>query len=428
MLRSVLALLLLASVAPGAPAGAADERTPNITVEKRLPYTGGTELAYDGRYVYAGQWAGKLNRFELPRQGGVRIIDTQASPPKVVGMVPCPATDVDVAVPRAGVLVIAHHASFCGVRGDGVTVFDVRNPAKPKKLSSLAVPSAHTLTAVPGTNLLYVSPGGLRNGDGLTAVVDVTDAKRPKLRGTIRPDLWGCHDVTFGRTLTGTLLGACAGGAGVRLWDLTNPVKPKTLSMTPAWQADRGYQIQFPHGAAISSDGLLMVVNDEAYAYHRCDGEDPEENGSLHVYDISDPGAPRYLGRIVPPRGRYDAASRSGGVGTWCTSHQLNFAPNSRRLVNAWFTGGVSVWDLTIPTMPREEAYYVGSGAVTWTAHWFGDRIWVNDMARGLEVLKLSLLPTGGPVVSPAWRPASQPAAVPFRRRPLPAGVFVCKT
>lgn len=426
-MRRVLPVLLMLSVVPGLPTRAAEERTPNLTVEKRLPYAGGTELTSDGRYVYAGQFNGKFDRYSRPKQGGVRILDTQASPPKLVGTINCPGTDIDVAVVRPGVLAIAHHASSCGVRGNGVTTFDVSNPAKPKKLSSIAVASAHTLTALPGTNIVYVSPGGTGSANGYTTVVDLTDAKKPKVRSVFRPDSDGCHDVTFSKTLTGQTLGVCTGWSGVHIWDMANPVKPKRIGFVDAFDEDTNDIIQFAHGAAISPDGGLLVVNDEAFYFHQCKGdrdEDDPEWGSLHVYDIVDPAKPKFLGRIRPPRGRQ--AYSGHWVETWCTSHQLNFAPNSRRLVNAWFTGGVSVWDLTVPTMPREEAYYVGSGAVTWTAHWFNDRIWVNDMARGLEVLKMSVLPTGGPVVSPAWQPASEVQAPSVRRPAKPKSPFVC--
>ena len=420
VMRRLLPFALLVSLATtGLPArGLAEDRTPNLTVELKAAYGGGTELATDGRYVYAGQWNGKFNRYERMKQGGVRIYDTQVSPPKLVGTVQCPGTDIDVAVPRAGLLAIGHHYSTCGVKGNGVTLFDVSNPAKPKKLSSIPVISAHTLTPVPGTNYIYVSPGGLGNGMGLTFVLDVKDARRPKVVTLLQPDMWGCHDVTFQKTLTGQTLGVCTGLSGVRLWDMADPLKPRTLSVVKAVDKTTNDVIQFAHGAAISPDGMVLVVNDEAFQGHRCDGKDDLGFGSLHVYSIVDPTKPVFLGRIAPPRGKVEKVTGHSWVSDWCTSHQLNFAPNSRRLVNAWFTGGVSVWDLTIPSLPREEAHYVGSGAVVWAAHWLNGKVWVNDMARGVEVLQMSLLPTGGPILTPTWKPASSILLGPAASRP----------
>jgi hypothetical protein len=427
-MRSLLRYVLLASLVAGTPGpatAAAEDRSPNLTVETRLPYAGGTELTTDGRYVYAGQWNGRTDRDQLPKQGGVRIFDTQATPPKLVGTIKCAGTDMDVAVVRPGVLAVAHHRSTCGVAKNGVEIYDVSNPARPRRTAGIAVASAHTLTAVPGTNYVYVSPGGLGNGNGVTTVLDVTNAAKPKVATLLRPDFDGCHDVTFSRTPLGRLLGACTGYGGIHLWDLTNPLVPLSLSTV---ERSQNPAIQFAHGSAISDDGALLVVNDEAFYYHQCRGQTELGYGALHVYDITDPKLPRLLGSIASPRGARAESEPYGHVDTWCTSHQLNFIPKTRRLVNAWFTGGVSVWDLTVPTKPREEAHYVGAGAIVWTAHWINDRVWVNDMSRGLEVLKLSLLPTGGPLapVAPTWTPA---ALMPASRTPfeIPPGLrYAC--
>lgn len=430
-MRRLLPVVLLAVLAPAPAAHARPERrTPNLTVEYKLPYVGGGELTTDGRYVFAGQWNGRYDRYQYPKQGGVRIFDTLGLTPTLVGTIACAGTDMDVAVPRPGVLVVAHHYSACGVRGNGVTVFDVADPAKPKKLASLSVPSAHTLTAVPGTDIVYVSPGGLGNGAGQTTVIDVANPAKPKIVRWFAPNFFGCHDVTFGRS-TIRLLGVCTGYEGVEIWDLTDPVRPSNLARIDGFDGKTGDYIQFAHGAAISPDGMVLVVNDEAFFEHRCDGKGDFDFGSLHLYDISDPTAPKFRGRIVPPRGASTKANPHD-LRTWCTSHQLNFAPASRRLVNAWFSGGISVWDLTDLTKPREEAYYQASNALTWTAHWFNNRIWVNDMNRGVEVLRLSVLPGGGPVspvgavadapVSPAFRPAGMSAGrLSFPRRARPS-------
>ena len=98
------------------------------------------------------------------------------------------------------------------------------------------------------------------------------------------------------------------------------------------------------------SDGSPIHVQINAHGIR-------SSHGTLYfegfVYDITEPSAPLFLGRIVPPRGKKASVGRGDWAQDWCTSHQLNFMPGSRRLVNAWFTGGVSVWDLTVPVAPR---------------------------------------------------------------------------
>ena len=409
-LTGVLALLCLVSASPAS-------ATPNLSSALRVPYYGGTELAYDGRYVYAGQFNGRTDRDQLPRQGGVRIVDTSVTPPRHVGTIGCPGTDMDVAVVRPGLVALGYHRSGCGVKGNGVTLFDVTTPSKPRKLGSVGVVRAHTITPVPGTPYLYASPGGLRNGNGVTSVIDTTNPSKPRVVRTFAADVWGCHDVTFVKTPLRTL-GTCAGGAGVRIWDMASPTNPRQLAFI------ENPDIQFAHGTAISDDGGLLVVNDEAFYFHTC-GDPDGVDGALHVYDILRPEEPRYLGRISPPRGRAPYAYFFSDVDSWCTSHQLNFAPASRRLVNAWYTGGDSVYDLTVPGEPREVAWYQPSNAIAWTGHWFGGRVWVNDMNRGLEALDFSEVPVLPPVAR-TWTPADR--IVPGRGTPRPASAqLLCR-
>ncbi len=66
-------------------------------------------------------------------------------------------------------------------------------------------------------------------------------------------------------------------------------------------------------------------------------------------------------------------------------------------MVQAWYQGGLSVWDFTESTKPREIAYFergplsedtlVGGGS--WSAYYYNGFIYSNDMAKGFDVLKL---------------------------------------
>ena len=63
--------------------------------------------------------------------------------------------------------------------------------------------------------------------------------------------------------------------------------------------------------------------------------------------------------------------------------------------MQAWYQGGVTLFDFTDPAKPVELAYYdrgpidettlVQGGA--WSAYWYRGKIWTNEIARGLDVL-----------------------------------------
>jgi hypothetical protein len=66
-------------------------------------------------------------------------------------------------------------------------------------------------------------------------------------------------------------------------------------------------------------------------------------------------------------------------------------------MVQAWYQGGVSVFDFTDPTSPFEIAYFDRgpvsgrelSPAGHWSAYWYNGRIYASEIARGIDVLDL---------------------------------------
>jgi hypothetical protein len=73
-------------------------------------------------------------------------------------------------------------------------------------------------------------------------------------------------------------------------------------------------------------------------------------------------------------------------------------------MVQAWYQGGISVFDWTDAAHPREIAFFdrgpmdstemVGAGS--WSAYWYNGYIYSSEIARGLDVLEL----TPGPMLS----------------------------
>jgi hypothetical protein len=354
----------------------------------RVPYTGGSRLAFDGRYVYAGQFNGTTRHYQSPDNGGVRIVDSTTTPPTVVATIDCPGFDNDVAVIRPGLLALGYSVSTCGPGGDGVTFYDVTDAAHPRKAGTVKIEQQHTITPLPGTPYLFVSPGGVvvkdpesgrQVGTPNETVIDVTDAAAPRVVATFPARQNGCHDVAFARVSSG-LVGLCSGGDGVELWDMADPLRPKVIGSLD------DPDVSFAHGVAVSDDGSLLVLNDQSHEEHTCDGR--SRAGAIGLYDITDVAHPRKIGHFSPPRGRRHKAKFLDGTAAWCASHQVFFVPGEKRLVVTWYSGGTSLLDVSDPAAPREVAHYREPDSIAWTAQWYAGRIWVNDMSRGLEVLE----------------------------------------
>lgn len=374
-----------------------------VTALGRTPYQGGTELAYDGkRYLYAGSYDGITSRGSKRGTGGVRVFDTKGKAARQVAFLPCSGNDNDVEVVRPGLLAVGWHTNSCG-QGHGLRLYDVKNPAKPRPLGLVGrLPSAHTISVHPDRRHVYVSPGGLANGNGTTTIVDTLNPSAPKVVGTFRPNPLGCHDLSFTTAKKGRTLAICAGGGEVQVWDVADPVKPATIGrvVNPL--------IQFPHYAMVSPDGGVLIVNDEAFAAHGCvAGASP--HGALSFYDFTTPEAPAPLGRFAPRRGAKPVGDDVNGTPSWCTSHQFNLVPGTRKLVLAWFTGGTSVIDYSNPLLPVEYAHYLAEGANTYSAHFFGGKVYANDKLRGLETLAVPGITSAAPA------PRDLPALVPAR-------------
>ncbi len=404
-LRIIGSLCVTASMLVGgagsAPAARAPERTAdasdNVKLISSFPYvnesgdffSGGTDIDFSGKYVYAMQQG---------NDGGVHVILNGAKPKKLA-FIPCPGGQNDVAVVKPGLIAVGYHSSTCaGAPGAGVRLIDVKNPKKPKFLGQVELPGGtHTLTVLPGTSLIFASPGGLpTNGGAVEQIIDASNPAKPEVAATFKPNNSGCHDMTF--YIKGdTHLAFCAGLTEAQIWDVSDPLAPVILSHVADPVA------QFPHSVAVTDDGKLMVLGDEAIAGNECVGG---PTGALVAYDISDPALPVPLSYFAINRGPYPAGSpdipnnpvTGAGRNTWCSAHLFNFIPGTYTMVASWYAGGMNVVDWSDPAAPTESAHYMGTGDDTtnyWSAYWYDGRIWANDRVKGLDVYEVKGLKEG---------------------------------
>ena len=381
-LVSVLALVaaLPTQAAPAREADASD----NVKLLADFPYEneakgffdGGTDIDFQGKYVYAMQQGAK---------GGIHILKhSKSGTPKKVGFVPCPGGQNDVAAVKPGLVAVGYHSSQCGEPGSGVRLVDVSNPKSGKLLGAVNdLPGGtHTLTVYPGTSIIYASPGGLANGGGVEQIIDASNPSKPEVVATYTPQQIGCHDVTF-HISKDKKIAVCAGAGESQIWDVSDPLAPKTIARIP------NPFNQFNHSAQISDDGNLLVIGEEAIVANECSGG---PTGALFAYDITNPSLPIPQGYFGIDRGQLPAGSSNVDRDTWCTSHLFNFIPGTRTLVSSWYASGMNVIDFSNPSAPEEIAYYMGTGEdITnyWSAYWYDGRIYANDRVDGLDVFEV---------------------------------------
>ena len=370
-----------------------------------------TDLAFAGRYVYAGSYA------------GFRIVDV-ADPehPVVVGEVACNGAQGDVSV-YGGLLFQSVDAPQSTAACDsepasadtpgmfeGIRIFDVREPAAPVLVATVPTDcGSHTHTLLPdpanGRVLLYVSsyPVGLfsigpscARPHGYVSIVHVPLAdpaaaavtRHPLDAGTEPSTLGGgtpftaCHDVAVFVELRRAAASCLSEN---QLWDISDPAAPRFL-----WRFDhpavRSQASDIWHSAAFSWDGRVVAFGDESGggAAERC-GDPDDEHGRIWFLDVAT-GAT--LASYKLPR----------AVTTDCTAHYFNFVPlakGRKLLVSAWYSGGTSIVDVDRLLAGADDAaaevgHYRPSGANTWSSYWYNGFVYTNDIARGVDVMLLS--------------------------------------
>lgn len=375
-----------------------------------------SDLAFQGRYAFAGNYDG-FTVYDISRPES----------PRTVSEVLCPGAQNDVSV-SGDLLFLSVDSSrsddSCRSTSqpateeeswEGVRVFDISDKANPRYEAAVETPcGSHTHTVVPTRKNVYVYvssyfpsasfPDCQPPHDGISVVkvprespqkASLTgfaglfpdggfpgDPDRPEKRETS-----GCHDITAFPALK-LAAGACMGD-GVLL-DISRPERPTVVDRVQ----DRE-NFAFWHSATFSSDGRKVVFTDElgGGGSATCNAEVGEEKGANGIYHVRGKGKKSQLsfrGYYKIPRHQADTEN--------CVAHNGSLIPVRGRdiMVQAWYQGGVSVWEFTDSERPREIAYFergpestdVLSFGGSWSAYYYNGRIYSNDQ-RGLDVLRL---------------------------------------
>ncbi len=205
------------------------------------------------------------------------------------------------------------------------------------------------------------------HGEG-TQVTDTTDQ---------------CHDITV-YTALGLAAGACAGN-GILL-DIRDPANPKRIAEV----SDPNFA--YWHSATFNNDGSKVVFTDEwgGGMQPRCRDTDRPEWGADAIFTLAD-------GKLHPAA-YYKLPAPQTEVEN-CVAHNGSLIPVPGRdlMAQAWYQGGISVFDFSDPYHPKEIAFFDrgpqnGSELQLggfWSAYWYNGQLFGSEIGRGLDVFRL---------------------------------------
>ncbi|MGH7458494.1 MAG: LVIVD repeat-containing protein [Longimicrobiaceae bacterium] len=199
-----------------------------------------------------------------------------------------------------------------------------------------------------------------------------------------RPGPTQCHDITVYPAI-GLAGGAC-GGYGLLL-DISDPVNPVRIDAV----ADSNFA--YWHSATFNNDGSQILFSDEwgGGGQPKCRATDPEEWGANAIFTLA--------GRDMEFESYYKMPAPQTAEEN-CVAHNGSLIPIPGRdvMVQAWYQGGISVFDWTDPANPVEIAFHdrgpvdadrMASGG-SWSVYWYNGVIVSSEIARGLDIFELT--------------------------------------
>ena len=423
---------------PEPPEGQTPQRPPfDPATANRFDFSN-SDLAFDGHHLFMGSFH------------GYNIYDIEEShDPKLLASIVCPGGQGDVSVYKNLLFMSVEQGRGrldCGTQGHqtevsserfrGVRIFDITDIAKPRQVAAIQTcRGSHTHTLVPdprdaGSIYVYgsgTSPvrsaqeldgcsGSEPKDDPNTALfsIDVikvplarpADAKivnRPRIfadpatgniaglwmggthgEGTQRTSATNqCHDITVFPQV-GLAAGACSGN-GILL-DISDPEHPARLDQV----LDKNFA--YWHSATFNNTGTKVIFTDEwgGGSRPRCRQTDPPTWGADAVFDIVDRKL-QFAGYYKMPAVQTETEN--------CVAHNGSLVPVPGRdiMVQAWYQGGISMFDFTDSARPVEIAFFDRGplDAKTlflggyWSSYWFNGQIYASEIARGLDVFRV---------------------------------------
>ncbi|MFL5481350.1 MAG: LVIVD repeat-containing protein [Gemmatimonadaceae bacterium] len=192
-----------------------------------------------------------------------------------------------------------------------------------------------------------------------------------------------CHDITVYSALN-LAAGACSGN-GILL-DISDPANPKRITavMDP--------NFAYWHSATFNNDGTKVLFSDEwgGGMAPRCRATDSPRWGADAIFTRS--------GNNLNLAGYYKLPVAQTEQEN-CVAHDGSLIPVPGRdiMAQAWYQGGISIFDFTDAAHPKEIAFFdrgpMDSTKLIlggdWSAYWYNGHLYASEIDRGLDVLDL---------------------------------------
>ncbi|HET7468492.1 MAG TPA: hypothetical protein VFJ81_02415, partial [Gemmatimonadales bacterium] len=199
-----------------------------------------------------------------------------------------------------------------------------------------------------------------------------------------KPGPTQCHDITVYPAI-GLAGGAC-GGYGLLL-DISDPANPKRIGAV----SDSNFS--YWHSATFNNDGTKILFSDEwgGGGQPKCRKTDKPEWGADAIFTLAD--------RKMQFQSYYKMLAPQT-VNENCVAHNGSLIPIPGRdvMVQAWYQGGISVFDWTDAAHPKEIAFFdrgpvdstkMASGG-SWSVYWYNGVMVSSEISRGLDIFELT--------------------------------------
>ena len=194
-----------------------------------------------------------------------------------------------------------------------------------------------------------------------------------------------CHDITVFPAV-GYAGGACEGYGF--LLDIRDPAHPVRVAAV----SDSNFS--YWHSATFNNDGTKVLFSDEwgGGGQPKCRATDPKQWGADAIFTIENGNTLKFQSYYKMPAAQTAQEN--------CVAHNGSLIPIPGRdvMVQAWYQGGISVFDWTDAAHPREIAFFdrgpVDSTRMamggSWSVYWYNGVIVSSEIARGLDVFELT--------------------------------------